>query len=148
MLELADLKEDELLYDLGSGDGRVLISAAQEFGAQAVGIEIDPLRCIAAKFFIWQKGQSRDAKVQWGNIYSYDISDADVVTLYLTRETNRKLRIHLETQLSEGTRVISNAFTIPGWTPTKIDNRNLLFMYIVGNTGESIITDFVKYDQN
>jgi len=146
MLELAELKSGETLYDLGSGDGRILIQAAQKFNAQSTGIEIDPLRVLASRFFIWQKGLRKSAKVRWANIFSADIAEADVVTLYLTREPNRKIRHHLEKTLAPGTRVVSNAFTIPGWTPTKIDNRNLLFMYIIGKTDESTLTQFVEYN--
>ena len=146
MLELAELKEGETVYDLGCGDGRMLIQAAQKFGARAIGLEIDPLRVWLSRYFIWLKGLRKSASVRWENIFSADFSDADVVTLYLTRETNRKIRNHLEKTLSPGTRVVSNAFTIPGWTPSKIDNRNLLFMYIIGKTDESTLTQFVEYN--
>ena len=145
MLTLANLKAEETLYDLGAGDGRIVIQAAKNFGAKAIGIEIDPVRCLMANFFIWNKNLRHLTKIRWGNIFSAHLADADVVTLYLTRETNLKLRAYLEKSLAPGTRVVSNAFTIPGWTPTKIDNRNLIFMYTIGKTDDSTITEFVEY---
>lgn len=146
MLKLAEVQEGEVVYDLGAGDGRIIIMAAQEFKAKAIGIEIDPIRWLLAKISIWRRQLNHTVKIRWGNFFTEDLHDADVVTLYLTRETNLKLSEHLENNLTPGTRIVSNAFTIPGWTPAKIDNRNLLFMYIIGQTGESTQTRFVEYD--
>ena len=146
MLSMAELKEGETLYDLGAGDGRILIQAAQNYSANAVGVEIDPIRCILAKIFIRQKNLNKLAKMRWGNIFSTKLENADVITLYLTRDTNLNLREHFEKNAAPGTRIVSNAFTIPGWTPAKIDNRNLIFMYIVGKTQDTTITEFIEHN--
>jgi hypothetical protein len=142
MLEMADLKPGETVLDLGSGDGRILILAAKEFNAKGIGYEIDPIRTLISKIFIWRRGLSNRIKIRWANIFRRDLPEADVVTLYLTRETNFKLKKKLENDLKPGTRVISNGFTIPGWKAAKIDNQNLLFLYIIGLTGEDLLTDF------
>lgn len=143
MLRLANLQPGETVVDLGSGDGRVIIAAIQDFQAKGIGVEIDPLRWLLSKIFLSRRGLSKSAKMIWGNIFKTDISQADVVTLYLTRETNMRLKPLFEQSLKPGTRIISNGFTIPGWKPVKIDNQNLIFLYIVGQTNEDTITEFV-----
>lgn len=143
MLNIADLQPGETLIDLGSGDGRVLISAAQDYKANAIGIEIDPLRWLISNVFIWRRGLSKSAKVVWGDIFRADFSQADVITLYLTRETNLKLKPLFEQTLRPGTRIVSNGFTIPGWKASRIDNQNLIFVYIIGKTEETTITEFI-----
>ena len=143
MLELAELKPEENLIDLGAGDGRILVSAVRDFGAEALGVEIDPIRCLLAKFFIRKYGVRGKAKIRWGNMYHTDISGADVVSIFLTRNTNKRLIPVLEDRLVQGTRIVSYAFPIPGWTPVKIDNTYLIFVYEMGSTGDDVFTKFV-----
>lgn len=143
MLSIGDLAPGETVVDLGSGDGRILIVAATEFGAKGIGIEIDPLRCLISNLFIVRRGLTKKINIRWGNIFTADFSDVDLVTLYLTRETNQRLRDSSLDKLNPGTRVVSNGFTIPGWKATKIDNQNLIFMYVIGQTGDEILTEFI-----
>jgi hypothetical protein len=121
----------------------VLIQAVQNYPVTGLGFEIDPIRCWLARFFIWRRGLSKKVKVVWQDIYEADFSEADAVLVYLTRGANERLRPIFETQLKPGTMVVSNAFSVPGWTPLMIDNVNLIFVYEVGRTDDSVITEFV-----
>jgi len=143
MLKLADIQSGETILDLGAGDGRVLITAIQDFGATGIGVEIDPIRCLLANYFLYRRGLSKSGKVIWGDIFAKPLPQADVITLFLTRETNLRLVRIFEKTLIPGTRIVSNGFTIPGWTASKIDNQNLIFLYVIGETDLSTITEFV-----
>lgn len=120
MLEAANLKPGETLYDLGCGDGRILIAAAGKYKVKAVGVEISPRLVARAADNIQQAGLGEQARVMQGDLLNTDISGADVVTLYLTTSMNQKLRPRLERQLHAGARVISNDYPIPGWKPLRI----------------------------
>ena len=135
MLRLADLRPGQTLIDLGAGDGRIVIRAARRFGARAIGIEIDPLRCLIANVLVWTLRLRGRARVDHGNVFRADLSGADVVTLYLLQGTNERIQPHLSEQLRPGTRVVSHAFTFPGWTPVAIDEQRRLFVYEIGRTG-------------
>jgi tRNA A58 N-methylase Trm61 len=143
MLELANLKEGDTVVDLGVGDGRILIQAVQNYPVTGLGFEIDPLRVWLSRFFIWRRGLGNRIKVKWGDIFKVDFSEADAIVMYMTRESNALLRPICEAQLKPGTRVVCNAFPIPGWVPLLIDNINLIFVYEVGRTGDEVITEFV-----
>lgn len=143
MLKIANLQPGETVIDLGAGDGRVIIVAIQDFQAKGIGVEIDPFRWMASKIFLSRRGLSKSAKMIWGNIFKADISQADVITLYLTRETNLRLKPIFEQSLKPGTRIVSNGFTIPGWKAAKIDNQNLIFLYVFGKTDEDTVTEFI-----
>jgi len=123
MLEYADLKPGETLFDLGSGDGRIVIMAAQEFGARGVGIELNKRLLEEAR----RKGEAMglDDMVEFvhDNIFDVDLSPADVVTMYLTTGANEKVRPKLEKELSPGARVITHDFSVPGWD----NGKNLKF---------------------
>lgn len=121
MLEAAHLKPGETLYDLGSGDGRVLITAAQTFGAKAVGVEIS--KDFVASSTKRIKDLKLDEKVQVieGDLLQVDLSRADVVTLYLLTKSNDLLRPQLEKQLKAGARVVSHDYAIPGWQPARVE---------------------------
>lgn len=120
MLEYADLKPGETLYDLGCGDGRIVIMAVQEFGARAVGIELNKRLINEAH----QKGEDlklgKKARFIHGNMFDVDVSQADVVTMYLTTGANEKVRPKLERELRPGTRVVTHDFSIPGWEYMKV----------------------------
>jgi SAM-dependent methyltransferase len=110
MLALADLKEGELLYDLGCGDGRTVITAARKYGVQAVGIEIDPIRYLWCLFLISILGLRDQIQIHFGDFFSHDLSKADVVTCYLLPDTNKRLEDKLLRELKPGTRVVSNTY--------------------------------------
>jgi precorrin-6B methylase 2 len=142
MLSLAALQPGEMLVDLGAGDGRIVMAAARAFGAKAVGVEIDPVRCAIANGLIRLAGLRGKARVVWANMYGYDCSDADVVTVYLLQGTNQKLKAQLG-RLRSGARVVSHTFSVEGWVPSIIDERNGIFVYEVGRTGDGVETRFV-----
>jgi predicted RNA methylase len=131
MLKLAEVKQNDVVYDLGSGDGRVIIEAARSFGAKAVGIEIDPIRFIWTKARIFLLGLSKKVNVLLGNFFKIDISDADVVTIYLLQETNVKLIDKFIRELRPGTRIVSNTFTLPGLKIINYDKKSKIYVYIV-----------------
>ena len=122
MLQAVDLKPGETIYDLGSGDGRVLITAVQKYSAKAVGVELDEKLCLATTEKIQKLGLQNRAKVIHGNMLEVDISPADVVVLYLNTESNDIIRPALEKQLRPGTRVVSHDFQIRGWTAMKVES--------------------------
>jgi SAM-dependent methyltransferase len=134
MLQQADVQPGQKVVDLGAGDGRVVIAAAHLPGVQAVGVEIDPVRCLIANVRIALLGLRSKACIQWGNMFSFDLSDADVVTLYLWPSTNRRLTARLAEQLRPGAKVISHHFPIATWTPIAVDRRERIFVYEIGNT--------------
>lgn len=121
MLELADLKPGEKLYDLGSGDGRILITAVLRFKAKAVGVEISDDLVNSANTKIRKLGLDSDAQVIHGNLLDVDLSPADVVTLYLATDANEMLRPNLEKYLRNGARVVSHDYEVPGWKPKTVD---------------------------
>jgi ubiquinone/menaquinone biosynthesis C-methylase UbiE len=124
MLEAAHVKPGEMVYDLGSGDGRIIITAAQKFQARAVGVELrgDLYRATLAR--IRRLGLEDRVKLIHGNLLNVDLSPADVVTLYLLTSSNERLRPNLEKYLKPGARVVSNDFEIHGWKPTQIVHVN------------------------
>lgn len=121
MLEAAKLKPGETVYDLGCGDGRILITAAQRFHAKAVGVELSPKLVSMARSQVEQKGLTHSIKIIQGNLLDVDLSGADVVTLYLLTESNDKLRPRLEKYLKPGARVVSHDFEIRGWKPATVE---------------------------
>lgn len=132
MLTMAGVRPGELVYDLGSGDGRVLTAAARHFGARAVGVEIDPLRALWSRARIALLGLQEQARVVRGNLFDQDLSDADVVTCYLLQETNDRLAEKLSRELCPGARVVSNTFTFPGLELTGKDDKDRLYVYTKG----------------
>jgi tRNA G37 N-methylase Trm5 len=140
MLDLAEAGPGMQVVDMGAGDGRIVIRAARHFGAQATGIEIDPLRCAFANAAIWLRGLCSRARVIHGNFFYHDLSQADVVTLYLLQGTNQQLRPHLERALRSGARVVSHRFSFDGWTPVIIDEARDVFVYEIGRLGPEVRT--------
>ncbi len=140
MLEAAHVKPGEMVYDLGSGDGRIVITAAQRFGARAVGVEIDPVQCRQATERIKALGLSGQATIVEGSALRVDLSPADVVTMFFLTVSNERLKPNLEKHLKRGSRVVSNAFPIKGWKPlevvhVKIGNmEHSIYVYEIGRT--------------
>ena len=128
-LELVELRSGETLYDLGAGDGRVLVMAAKEFGANAVGIEVGPAQCALGWLRILISGSRTKARMRWGNFYRTDLSGADVVFVYLTSAQTSRLQPVLERDLRPGARVVSIAADFPDWEPLRVDRESLIFVY-------------------
>ncbi len=133
MLKLANVTSRDLLYDLGSGDGRIPITAAQKHGARAVGIDIDPQRIQEAGENAKAAGVTGKVRFLNQDLFTTDISDATVVTLYLLPSLNTKLMPKLKKELKPGTRVVSHAFEMEGWPPDqKIEvNDRTVFMWVI-----------------
>lgn len=135
MLDLSEVKAGEILYDLGCGDGRVVILAAKEIGAIATGIELREDLVERARTEIKRLNLENKAKVIQGNFFDFNISDADVVTLYLTSSANERLRPKLEAELKPGSRVVSHDFKVPGWKPNTVYDELLghtIYRYRIG----------------
>ena len=128
-LHMANLKRDEALYDLGSGDGRVLIIAAREFGAKAVGIEVGPVQRLVSRVAARNNGVSERVRIEAGDFYKSDVRNADVVFIYATSTEVAKLASHLEKQMKPGSRVVSISADFPEWEPTGFDKDKLIFVY-------------------
>lgn len=122
MLTLAEIKAGDIIYDLGCGDGRVVIMAAQDFGAQGIGVEMREDLAKQAMGKISDLGLEGRVKIVHGDMFKVDISQANVITLYLTTSANDKVKPKLEAELKPGTRVVSHDYEILGWRPIKIDN--------------------------
>lgn len=129
MLEMAEVRRGDMVYDLGCGDGRIVIAAAREFGARGVGIDIDPQRIAEAKANAIAAGVADRTRFEVGDLFKSDFSDADVVTLYLLPDINLRLRPRLWRQLRIGTRVVSHEFSMGDWRPAQaamVDGRSVL----------------------
>ena len=124
LLELADVGPQDLVFDLGSGDGRIPIAAAKEFGARGVGIEIDPALVRQAQANAREAGVEDKVEFRLGNMYAADVRSATVVTLFLNPGPNLKLREKLRSDLQAGSRVVSYVWDMGGWTPTDVRRVN------------------------
>jgi 2-polyprenyl-3-methyl-5-hydroxy-6-metoxy-1,4-benzoquinol methylase len=122
MLRLANVNKNDILYDLGSGDGRIVITAAQKFGTRGIGIDIDPQRIQEATQNAKQAGVSDRVQFRQQDLFQTDFRNATVVTLYLLPEINLKLRSKLLNELKPGTRIVSHAFDMGDWKPQKVVN--------------------------
>ena len=122
MLILAELKPDEILYDLGSGDGRAVIMAAKDFGASSVGVELRDDLTKRALTSINDLNLKEKTRIIQKDIFDVDLSAANVVFLYLTTSANERIKPKLEAELKPGTRVVSHDYEILGWKAKKIDN--------------------------
>ena len=117
MLELAAVGPQDIVYDLGSGDGRIPITAAKEFGARGVGIEIDPALVARAEANAREAGVADRVEFRLGDMYAVDVRPATVVTLFLHPEPNLKLRPRLRADLRPGARVVSYMWDMGDWRP-------------------------------
>ena len=119
MLKLADVKKADIVYDLGCGDGRIVIAAAKTYGARGVGIDIDPDRIREAKENAKKAGVENLVRFEENDLFQADFRQASVVTLFLLPSINLKLRPKLLQDLKPGTRVVSNTFDMGNWRPEK-----------------------------
>jgi ubiquinone/menaquinone biosynthesis C-methylase UbiE len=121
MLQASQIKPGETLYDLGSGDGRIVITAAQMFKANAVGVEISEILCKSTLKKIVTLHLESQVKIIHGNALKVDLSPADVVTLYLLTSSNARLKPNLEKYLKPSARVVSLNFGMPGWKAARVE---------------------------
>ena len=122
MLQLGGLKAGEKMYDLGSGDGRIVIMAAQKFHADAVGVELDKDLCRQSTDQILKLGLEKNARIVNGDLLKQNYSSADLVTVYLLPVSNDKVQPLLDQQLKKGARVVAHDFEFRNWTPEKVEN--------------------------
>jgi predicted RNA methylase len=122
MLALSDLKAGEVFFDLGAGDGRSVVMAAKDFGARAVGVELREDLVKKALGSVYEQGLQDRVTIVNGDMFSVDLSSADVIFLYLTTSANEKVRPKLDTELKRGVRVVSHDYEIVGWKPVKVEN--------------------------
>ena len=133
MLKVTNVKSGDVLYDLGSGDGRIVITAAKRFGVRGVGIDIDPQRIAEANENARKEGVAHLVTFKQADLFATDISEATVVTLYLLPRLNVKLRPKLFADLKNGTRIVSHAFDMAEWEPEKhlkVDGRDVFYWTI------------------
>ena len=133
MLRLAQVKRGDVLYDLGSGDGRIVIAAAKRYGVRGTGIDIDPARIREANANARKAGVSKQVRFLNQDLFETDFSDATVVTLYLLPRLNLKLRPKLLAELRPGTRIVSHGFDMGDWEPARTQEigNTTLYLWIV-----------------
>ncbi|HMD71660.1 MAG TPA: class I SAM-dependent methyltransferase [Bryobacteraceae bacterium] len=140
MLEAGHIKPDDVVYDLGAGDGRIVITAAREYGAKAVGIEIQKDLCEKVRGRIKELALEDKVTIVHDSFLHADLSPATVVTMYLLTSSNDRLRPILEKNLKPGTRVVSNQFPVKGWRPIAIAHLKpgtmeyTIYVYEIGKT--------------
>jgi len=122
MLQLAELKPGEVLFDLGAGDGRTVIMAAKAFSARGVGVELREDLAKKALSTIHDNSLADRVTIVNGDMFTVNLTSADVVFLYLTTSANEKIRPKLETELKKGVRVVSHDYEVVGWKPEKVEN--------------------------
>ena len=127
--ELAKVQPGEVVYDLGCGDGRVLVMAVRDFQAEAVGVEISLLHCWLSRFNARANKVRDHVSIRQGDFYSADLHDADVVFAYMTSRQVGRLKPHLERQLRPDARVVTISFDMDGWEPQEVDRDELIFLY-------------------
>jgi SAM-dependent methyltransferase len=130
MLNLGGVKKGDIMYDLGCGDGRIVIMAAQKFGATGTGVDIDPERIKEAEENAKQAGVTGRVHFLQKNLFDADFHDATVVTLYLLPAINIKLRPKLLAELKVGTRIVSHQFDMGEWKPDKQVNMDWRILYL------------------
>lgn len=124
LLTIAGAKPNELVYDLGAGDGRVIITAAKEYGCRARGFEIALLPYLVCRIRIWLAGVSQHVKLIYANFFTANLGDADIICAFLTPRAMEKLKTKFEKEVKPGCRILSYAFAIPGWEPDIVDKPN------------------------
>ena len=129
MLKTSGVKRNDVLYDLGSGDGKIILKAAKSAG-KTIGIEIDPLRVLISRIRI-KLSNLNNVKVIQDNFYKINVRNADVVTLFLLPKTMERIENKLRKELRKGARIVSYRFVFKNWKPIKIDETNKIYLYKV-----------------
>jgi len=135
MLDMAQLRRGEVLYDLGCGDGRIVVIATRDYQAKAFGVEIEEGIATAAQQQLKKFNLEEKARIIHGNLFEIDLSEADVVVLYLSLSGNEKLKPKLERELRPNSRIVSLDIPIKGWTPLQISEapgKHIVYLYKVG----------------
>ncbi len=139
MLQMAEVTKGDVVYDLGSGDGRLVITAAKRYGARGVGVDIDPALIARSRANARSEGVENLVEFRQQDALTVDVSPASVVTLYLLSGANLKLRPTLQKQLKPGSRVVSHQFGMGDWVPTRTETitdqrgtSRLLYLWIIG----------------
>jgi SAM-dependent methyltransferase len=139
MLEMAAVKAGDVVYDLGCGDGRLVVTAAKRFGVRGVGVDIDPDRIAESKANAKREGVEKLVEFRQQDARDVNVSEATVVTLYLLTEANLELRPRLQAELKPGSRVVSHQFGMGDWVPARVetivDNHGLsrqLYLWVIG----------------
>jgi hypothetical protein len=130
MIRMANIKKGMKIYDLGSGDGRLLLKAAN-MGATAIGYELNPILVLYTMITVFLSPYKRNITVRWQSLWKAQIRDADVVFVYLLPISLNRLRLKLLTEMKPGTRVVSNSFIFNNWPPTIKDSENHIFVFLV-----------------
>lgn len=134
MLTLAGIRRDDVVYDLGSGDGRIVMLAAQKYGTRGVGIELDPVLVDRARAMASVGNVTDRVTFIEGDLFTADIGEATLVTIYLSPSVNAKLEPKLKRELRPGTRVVSHQFAIGRWEPEKVvraDDGTNLYLWTI-----------------
>ena len=129
ILRFAEVQPGETVCDLGCGEGRVLITAAKEFSARAIGVEIDPLKILLARLLRKINGVDDRVNIVRGNLFDFDPCSADVLYLYLTHQAMDKLFPEILKKLKPSVRIVSYRFCLRGMTPEKVSEDKTLFLY-------------------
>ena len=141
MLKVANVGKNDVLYDLGCGDGRIPVTAAKRFGTRGVGVDIDPQRVLEARANAVKEGVADRVKFFQQDLFDTDIKEATVVTLYLLPDVNLRLRPKLLSDLKPGTRVVSHNYDMGDWQPLKTitiklpDGEHTVYFWIVPPQG-------------
>ena len=133
MLDMADVRKQDTVYDLGCGDGRIVVRAALRFGCKGVGVDLNPERVAEARANAASQKVTGLTRFEVGDVFEFDFSPATVVTMYLLPSVNLKLRPRLLKELKPGTRIVSHDFDMGDWTPeaTRDTGRSRIFLWTV-----------------
>ena len=144
MLELAEIRPGDILYDLGSGDGRIVVTAAKKYGIKAVGFEIDPALVKVSRELIKQEGVENLAEIREQDVMTLDLSPASVVTMYLYPGAVLRLRPAIRSQLKPGARVVSHNYGMGDWKPVKTErlkdsagHTRTIYLWRIGADGKT-----------
>jgi len=139
MLELAEVKKTDIVYDLGCGDGRIVVTAAEKYGARGVGVDYNMERVNEARELAKEKKVEHLVKIIYQDVMKVDFSEATVVTLYLLESSNALLQPNIEKYLKPGSRVVSHDFNMAGWTAKKVETvssdewyESTVYLWIIG----------------
>jgi hypothetical protein len=141
MLKVAKVGKNDVLYDLGSGDGRIVVTAAQRYGTRGVGIDINPERIQEANENAKKAGVTDRVKFVQQDLFTTDFSEATVLTLYLLPEVNARLRPKILSELKPGTRIVSHAFDMGDWKPDQtltVDGKTIYYWVVPKNVPENL----------